>query len=67
MQIEIPQPAHDDKLEILNQTRARTTNPDQFYREIISALYHLVTLGEFDTICNAALSTTAQARSLHED
>jgi hypothetical protein len=58
---------HDDKSELLTQTRARTTNPDQFYKEIIKALSHLVTLEQFDTICNAALDATAESRSLHED
>ena len=41
---------HDDKTEILSQTRALTSNPEQFYREIIFALAHSLTLEEFHTV-----------------
>jgi hypothetical protein len=58
---------HDDKQEILTQTRSLTNNPEQFYREIIYALSDSVPLERFHTICNAALNTTAETRSLHED
>ena len=58
---------YNDMLEILAQSRSRTTNAEQFYREIIYALSTRVTLEEFLTICDAAANTTAESRSLHED
>ncbi len=56
-----------DKREILNQTRALAANPDLFYSHLISSLSETLTLEQFQNACTAALESTTQARSFHED